>query len=55
MHHIKYLDVPSVIKLVFHRPGIPIPTPPGAYANLLLNSDDEIENEDISDTYQPLA
>ena len=46
----------SAIKPVPHGPGIPIPTPPQAYTVLLSDdSDDEIEDEDISVTYQPLV
>ena len=54
-HHIKYPDVPSAIKPVPHGPGIPIPTPPQAYTDLLSDSDDEMEDEDITDAYQPLV
>ena len=54
-HHIKYPDVPSAIKPVPHGPGIPIPTPPQAYTGLLLDSDDEMVDEDISVTYQHLV
>ena len=51
----KYTDVPFSINPVPYRPGIPIPTPPQAYTGLLLDSDDEMVDEDISVTYQHLV
>lgn len=53
-HHVKYPDVPSAVKPVLHGPGIPIPTPPQKCTDLLSDSDDEIEDVDMSGTYQPL-
>ena len=47
--------MPSAIKSVSQGPGIPVSTPPQAYTDLLSDSDDKMEDEDISVTYQPLV
>ena len=47
--------MPSAIKPAPHGPGIPIPTPLQAYTDLLQDSDNEMENEDISNKYQTLV
>lgn len=41
------------MKPVPHGPGIPIPTPPQNCRDLSSDSDDEMEDGDISGTYQP--
>ncbi|XP_042236316.1 uncharacterized protein LOC121875729 [Homarus americanus] len=58
-HHVKYPDVPSAIKPVPHGPGIPIPTPPENYRDMILDDDhdidEDIEETDASSTYLPTA
>ena len=49
------INVPSVIKIVPHRPGILIPKSPQAYIDLLSDPDKEMEDEGINDKYQILV
>uniref|UniRef100_UPI00358FB395 uncharacterized protein n=1 Tax=Myxine glutinosa TaxID=7769 RepID=UPI00358FB395 len=51
--HLKYPDVPSAIKPVPHGPGIPIPAPPENCRHSASDSDEQMEDGDISGTYQP--
>jgi len=53
--HVKYPDVPSAIKPVPHGPGIPIPTPPHTCSDTLSSSDEEMDDADVSATYEPTA
>uniref|UniRef100_UPI0035902CB4 uncharacterized protein n=1 Tax=Myxine glutinosa TaxID=7769 RepID=UPI0035902CB4 len=51
--HLKYPDVPSAIKPVPHGPGIPIPAPPENCKHSASDSNEQMEDGDISGTYQP--
>ena len=52
--HVKYPDIPSAKKPVPHGPSIPIPKPPADLDSISIPStDEELEGDDVSATYQP--